>query len=85
MVPSKGEARTARLAFSLAAEFEDREIQFEGDSLTLVDQVNDHSQSPDWMIEGEVQTLRRLLQAHSNCLIGISNGLRVREITWLIC
>lgn len=62
--PIEGEARAARLACHLAAEFVDQVIVIEGDCLNLVNQVEELNSEPDWDIVGEVCTIRRLLMDH---------------------
>lgn len=49
----------------MAAEFEEQDILVEGDFLVLIEQVNKVDSAPDWNIEGEVWTLRRLLSQHA--------------------
>lgn len=62
--PLKGEARVARLAVALVEDFADSILQLEGDAQGLVQQITDCSLTPDWLIEGEVHTLRNLLRDH---------------------
>ncbi|KAB1215428.1 hypothetical protein CJ030_MR4G010561 [Morella rubra] len=59
--PPKVEALAARMAFALGMLFTDCEIIFEGDSLILVHQVVNEECIPDWLIEGEVETIRQFL------------------------
>lgn len=56
--------QAARLAFSMAADLPGRDITFEGDSNILAAQVDNLDISPDWAIEGEVESIRQLLQDH---------------------
>lgn len=62
--PLKGEARAARLARSLALEFDGRAIVLEGDAQIVVTQVLEDDREPDWLIAGEVQSIRALLKTH---------------------
>lgn len=60
--PLKGEARAARLACSLALEFEGRDVVLEGDAQIVVNQVLESNRTPDWMIEAEKYTIRALFK-----------------------
>lgn len=51
-------------AFALADDFADNDIEVEGDSLLLVEQVLNLNLQPDWMIEAEVRTMTALLRTH---------------------
>lgn len=60
--PLKGEARAARMACETASYFLPLEVTIEGDCLNLVNQVDDVFSTPDWVIAGEVYTIRSLLR-----------------------
>lgn len=62
--PLHGEACAALLACKIAAGKEDIEIKIEGDSLMVWQQVTDRLLSLDWLIEGEVSFIRRMLDEH---------------------
>lgn len=64
--PIEGEALAARLAFALAADFQDIDIVIGGDALLLVEQVENLNIQADWIIDAEVSTMRALLQNHAN-------------------
>ncbi|KAB1221835.1 hypothetical protein CJ030_MR2G004015 [Morella rubra] len=78
--PLKGEALAARIAFALAEEFVDTDILIEGDSLLLVEQVENLHLQADWMIEAEVSTMRSFLRTH---LAGRFAGLLEIVINYL--
>ncbi|KAB1211272.1 Methionyl-tRNA formyltransferase [Morella rubra] len=63
--PLKGEARAVRLACDLAADYEGRSIMLEGNSLEVIRQIKDQQATPDWLIEGEITTVRQLLSRHN--------------------
>lgn len=63
--PLKGEARAARLACLLAECFGGISLSIVGDCLELVNQVHLRGGTPDWEISGEVETIRKLLEEHS--------------------
>lgn len=66
-MPPKGEVIAGKLAFSMAEEFGGQEVIIEGDSLSLVNQVSNEESRANWIIEGEVETIRLLLQKHPTC------------------
>lgn len=63
--PIKGEARAARLACLVAADFEGIQICIEGDCLELVNQVVYVEGQPVWEIAGKVETIKNLLVDHA--------------------
>lgn len=50
----------------MAEELTNEEVMFKGDSLVLINQVLQTDNTPDWLIEGEVDTMRLFLQDHVN-------------------
>lgn len=59
--PLKGEAIAARLDFTIAEEFVPMDVLIESGSLILVNQVSNSHEKPLWCIEGEMETMRKLL------------------------
>ncbi|KAB1220816.1 Imidazole glycerol phosphate synthase hisHF, chloroplastic [Morella rubra] len=74
--PLKGEARAARLAFSLAEDYAADKVLLEGDSLALVSQVLSTDSRPDWLIEGEV-----LRYTSENVFVPLTVGGGIRDCT----
>ncbi|KAB1202385.1 hypothetical protein CJ030_MR8G020182 [Morella rubra] len=64
--PIKGGARAARLACDCALCFEGTPLIIEGDCLDLVTQIHDRDSLSDWEIAGEVDSIRGLLDIHSD-------------------
>ncbi|KAB1200856.1 hypothetical protein CJ030_MR0G006086 [Morella rubra] len=62
----QGEACAVLLACQIADNQGDVEIVIEGDSLVLWQQVTDRSASPHWLIDGEIVTIRHMLDNHPN-------------------
>lgn len=85
-MPPKGEVIAARLAFSMAEEFGGQEVIIVGETLSLVNQVSNEESSPNWIIEGEVETIRLLLQKHPTCKLQWTpregNDMAHRLVKW---
>lgn len=64
--PLQGEACAALLACQITDNQGDVEIVIEGDSLVVWQEVTDRSASPHWLIEGEIATIRHMLDNDPN-------------------
>lgn len=59
-----GEALAARFALECAKRLGsvETEIAFQGDSLEVYNEILDTNATPDWIIEGEILTCRKIIQ-----------------------